>query len=662
MWRMAIFRRKRPGFALVFAMLIALAMLIPVMILASSAMTRQKMVSGEATSDRVLSVADATIDKVLNQINTFNFTFTTPTVVDSTGDVDTATKEAQDYLIAYYISKINGGMPDPANPVNSLDQIRRNVSTYLFNFETHKYYVVWDDINNKVASVNAVGPDGDIKTKKIKDLTSGSIVNGISSIDPKYKTDNLWVEVDVRADYVSDQWIITDTAYLLSNPKIKRTIKAVAEKGQVTVSAGELANGNWYTRSTTDTSRTVYYSDFSGMYHDDVYFGKYETTKGPIRTDGDLYMGGWAQDPVYASGTVYDYAIDDGWNRDGRFGPDKKDLWWARHNGYAVNGYPEANWPDGYTALFGTAPYRDPTDPNGGIQDKALPDYYVNGNASIVFSVETDTNGNKVGKVTINGVTHDMPPNGAIFVEGNAYVSGTVKGRCTIGARYNIYLMGNILYDTPPRLDKDAPIPPGYSPDALGLIAYDNIVIPVSTFNTHHHLEIDAAMLSVTGWFGIGSGYSWHPIDGSGEYEAWWNGCQAEWSTDNAPALVYRGYAKGYDIQHTNYDWNLYDYGAPPFYPATNSRSEVQHTVRYLIVTEADTLNFLRSLTKDKLTPIDPSAPDYNPDYPYKYVYNGVTYYYGTHFNFGASASMINTKLYRLSWKEQIGKPVVPEP
>ncbi len=662
MWRLAAFKRKRPGFALIFTILIALAMIIPVMILASSAITRRKAVVGESVSNRVLTVADATIDRILNKINTFDFTFQTPTIVDPDGNVDEATKEAQDYLIGYYLSQINGGVPDSTDPVTSLEQIRKNVSTYLFNFENQHYYAVWDETDNKVAAVSKVGPDGDIVTGKIKDLSDGTIKDGIASIDSNYKKDNLWVEIDVRADYVADEWIITDTAYLLSNPKIKRTIKAIAEKGQITTSNGEFANGNWYTRSTTDTSKTIYYSDFSGLYHSSVYFGKYETTEGPIRSDKNVYMGGWAKDPVYASGRVYDYAVDDNWRRDGRFGPDKKSLWWAKNNGYAVDGYPEANWPDGYTALFGSAPYRNPTDPNGGIQDKALPQYYVNGNANIVFSVVTDAEGNKIGKVTINGTTLDMPPNGAIFVEGNAYVSGVVKGRCTVGARYNIYLAGNILYDTPPRLDKNAPIPPGYSPDALGLIAYDNIVIPVSTFNAHHHLEIDAAMLSVTGWFGIGSGYSWHPINGSGEYEAWWNGSQAEWSTDNAPAIVYGGYAKGYDIQHTNYDWNLYDYGAPPFYPATNSRSEVEHTVRYLIVTDANTLTHLRALTKEQLTPIDPSAPDYNPSYPYKYVYNGVTYYYGTQFSVGSTASITPTRLYRLSWKEQIGEPVVPTP
>ncbi len=661
MWKMSKFKKKRRGFALIFVVLIAVAMIIPAFIIASNAISRRTIVSGEATSDRVLSVADATIDKILNEINSFNFTFTTPTIIDEDGNVDEATKKAEDYLIGYYLSKINGGVPSESDPVGSLATIKKNVSTMLYNFSNEHYYVVWDDTNNKPKAVSKIGPDGDIINSKIKDLNDGTFYDNIYSIDPKYKTDNLWTEIDVRADYVADQWVITATSYLLSKPNIKRTIQAIAERGQpntnTTTTTVEIANGNWYTRSTSTETTTVYFSDFAGLYHTKVYFGKYETTRGPIRSDSNVYMGGWAHDPVYAHGYVYDYAIDDNWNHDGRFGPNKKSLSWAKNNGYAVDGYPKADWPNGTAALFGSQPYRNTTDPNGGLQDKATGPYYINGNATIVFSVVTDSNGNKVGKVTINGTTYDMPPNGAIYVEGNATVSGTVKGRCTVGAGNNIYLGGNILYDTPPRIDKDTPIPPG-TPDTLGLIAYKNILIPKSTFDANHHLEIDAAMLTVEGSFGVTSDVPWHYINGSGEYEAWWNGCQAEWSTNNAPAIVSGNWVKGYDIQHTNYDWNLYNFGPPPFYPATNSRSEIQHTVRYTIVTDASILSVLRNLKKSDLTASD------DPDYPYKYYYDGQWYYYGSKFNLtttvAATASMQNSEMYRVAWKEQIAKPVTP--
>ena len=652
MWRLTIFKRRRQGFALIFVILIALAMIIPAMMIASSAAPRRKAVTGEAVSDRVLTLADSTVDHIVNKINTFPFTFTTPTIIDEDGNLDTATKEAEDYLISYYISQLNGGVPDANDPTGSYSLISGYVSTYLYNLKTQQYWAVWDDTNHKIANVSAVGPDGDIaQTGKIKNLSTGAITSlPFTNIDTDYKTDNLWVEIDTNTKYwpgEPDKWDIKTTAYLLSRPKIQRTIEAVASRGKVSASTGEYANGSWFTHNTTTTTVTHSFADYSGLYHTKVYFGKFETTRGPIRSDANLYMGGWAHDPVFANNRVYDEAVDDGWRHDGRFGPDKKRLRWARNNGYATSGYPAADWANVDNALYGTNPVRNPTDPNGGIQDKALPDYYVNGDATVVFSVEDGT-----GYVTINGNKLPMPPNGAIFVEGTATVSGTVKGQCSVGAKW-INIGGNIIYNTPPRLDRNEPIPA--NPDLLGLISHNDITIPAATFDANHHLEIDAAMISGSGSFGIDPHTSWHYIDPSGTYEAWWNGCQAMWNTSNAPAInLGWGRVRGYEIQHTNFDWNLRDYGAPPFYPVTSTEEQTDIIDHYPIVTDTTILSVLHSLTKSDLTPTG------DPNYPYKYVYNGVTYYYGSTFNWGATAHMNNTSLYRIAWKEQIAEPVKP--
>ena len=651
--------KVRKGFALIFVIIIALAMIIPALILASSAIPRRTAVTGEAISDRVLAVADATVDKVLTTINTFPFTFNMDPIIDDEGNLDDAAIKAQDYLISYYLAQLNGGVPDINNPENSYDTISGYVATYLYNLDTQEYFAVWDTVNNNIAHINTTGPDGDIKTGQIKNLTTGALTI-IDSIDSDYKTNNLWVEIDTNTQYwpgEPDKWVIKTTSYILSKPEIKRTIEAIASRGKATPTGSleEVADGNWFTYETSEKYTTVYYSDFSGLYHTRVYFGRFETTRGMIRGDENVYMGGWAEDPVYANGTVNDDAIDaPGWpnNNTGRFGPDKKGLSWAKTNNpkYATDGYPDAVWPNGDLALKGSQVIRNVVDPNGGLQDKAGDDYYVNGSATIVFSVE-----NGVGWVTINGNKLPMPPNGAIYVEGNATVSGKVKGRATLGAGGNINIGGNIVYNTPPRVDRDTPIPPG-DPDSLGLIAYSNIVIPTATFNANHHLQIDAAMLTVHGWFGIDSGAPWHTINGSGEYEAYWNGCQAVWSMSRAPAMVSGSRVQGYDIQHTYFDWNLYDYGPPPFYPATNSRSDLVLTERYVIVTDPTLQGILRGLKKSQLTPTGDS------DYPYTYEYGGVTYYFDGHFDNKASATatMIKTALYRITWKEQIAEPVKP--
>ena len=623
---------------------------------------------GEAVSDRALVLADSTVDHILDTINTFPFTYNftmigaVPNPDDPPEDPILET-EAAEHCISYYISQLNGGDPY----LNSYDNISDNISTYLYSLGTQEYYAVWDSTitldfpNGHIANVSAVGPDGSIaQTGNVKNLST-NVVSSLpfTNIDADYKTDNLWVEIDTNSKYwywsdKPDEWTIITTAYLLSKPEIKRTIEAFASRGELstdfTPGTPGTAYGNWFTREDVPQ----YFSDFSGLYHTKVYFGRFETTRGMIRGDSDVWMGGWAEDAVYAHGTVTDQAIDDGNRYDGKFGPGKNNLAWAKANGYATDGYPAAVWPNGDAALKGTQGYRNPPDPNGGLQDKAYDDYYVNGNATIVFSV--DVNG--VGWVTINGNKLPMPTaNGAIYVEENATVSGTVKGRATVGAGGDINIGGNIVYNTPPRVDKEIPL--NSIPDSLGLIAYSNIVITKSTFDANHHLQIDAAMLAVHGWFGIDSNdsnVSWHPINGSGEYEAYWNGCQAMWNTSNAPAIVSGSLVKGYDIQHTYFDWNLYDFGPPPFYPATGQT----WVDKYVIVPpEEGIIDALRGLTKDQLTPTG------DPAHPYAYEYGGVTYYFDG--NFGtpgtpgsATASISKTALYRITWKEQIANPVKP--
>jgi hypothetical protein len=657
-------KKAKKGFALVFVILIAAAMMIPILMLISSTIPRRTNVTGEAVSDRVLTVSDATIDNILNQINTFPFTFTASRM-EGTSEADAATK-AQDYLISYYISQLNGGVPLISDPTGSFASISGYASIYLYNLNTQEYYAVWDTANGHVDYARVgVGPDGDIAgSGTIRNLSTNTNFSlPFTNIDPKYKTDNLWAEIDTNTKYWPgdpDKWDIKTTAYLVSKPELKRTIEAVATRGEASPNADEYADGSWFTHVSGETPVPGHnFADYSGLYATKVYFGRFETTSGMIRSNQDIYMGGWAQGPVYAKGIVYDKAIDDGYKNDGRFGSTKEGLADAKADGNAKDGYAEAQFPNGDLALKGATPVRKPLTEDS-LQDKAGDNYYVNGSATIVFSVEGG-----VGYVTINGNKLPIPANGAIFVEGNATVSGTVKGQCTVGAGGNINIGGNIVYNTSPRLDRGEPMP-AY-PDQLGLIAHGDILIPVATFNANHHLRIDAAMLAVTGNFGIGSGYTYHPIDGTGTYEAFWNGCQATYLTTNAPAMVSGNTVAGYDIQHTNYDYNLLDYGPPPFYPPTGTTTELPTPFdHYPIVTDTTLIGvdeyhpgILTSLTKSDLTPLDPSDPAYiTGDMRYKFVYLGITYYYKDTFSWLGSAAMNKTALYRITWKEQISNPV----
>lgn len=660
-------KKTRKGFALVFVLLIAAAMMIPVLMLLSSIAPRRMNVEGEAISDRILALTDSTVDNILNQVNTFPFNVTRRSLVEgyaedaagnvvNPGTVDASAQLAQNAVIYYYVSQLNGGtvpeVPDVPDPTAitqfnaACAEIAANVSTYVCNLNTQEYYAVWDSANNKVASVVKVGPNGDVATSTLKNLSSGATTT-FSVLDPNYKTDNIWVEVDTNTKYVADQWNITATSYLLSKPDIKRTVKALASRGTPTTSPEELADGSWFTHNTTTVTIPGHnFADYAGLYHTKAYFGKYETTTGPIRSDANLYMGGWAKDPVFANNTVYDEAVDDyNGNHDGRFGPYRENLYWAQHHGYSTNGYRAANWANVDKALYGTNNVRNVTDPNGGIQDKALSDYYVNGDATVVFKAD--------GTVTINGTNRALPANGIIFVNGTATVSGTVHGQCSVGAD-KIDIGGNIVYTIPPRTDRNAAIP-AY-PDLLGLISDGDITITTDTFNHNHHLQIDVAMIAGAGNFGIDTHAPSHTIDPTGTYAGTWNGCQGCWNTSNAPAINLGGNkVRGYEVQHTNYDWNLRDYGVPPFYPTTSSTGESTDIIdQYPVVTHSTVIAYLTGLKKSDLTATGDST------YPYKYVYNGVTYYYGGKFNWYATAAMSKSALYRISWKEQIATPVEP--
>lgn len=666
-------KKTRKGFALVFVLLIAAAMMIPVLMLMSSLAPRKASVTGEAISDRTLALSDSTIDNILNQINTFPFNVTGSSLMvgytqDVNGNVltegtyDASSQLAQTAVVYHYVSLLNGGVVPDVPDLTGLNEtqiqsvvdafsatcaeIASYVSTYVYNLNAQEYYAVWDSTNGKIANVALVGPNGDVATGTLKSLSSGAMTT-FSVLDPNYKTDNIWVEIDTNTKYVADQWNITVTSYLLSKPDIKRTVKALASRGTPLMGVDALADGSWFTHDTSTTTVPGHsFADYAGLYHTKAYFGKYETTSGPIRSDANLYMGGWAKDPVFANNTVYDEAIDDyNGNHDGRFGPDQKSLYWAQHNGYATAGYPAANWANVDLALYGSNHTRNPADANGGVQDKALGVYYINGDATVVFKAD--------GTVTINGTNLALPANGAIFVEGTATVSGTVHGQCSVGAS-KINIGGNIVYTVPPRTDRNAAIPD--HPDLLGLISHGDITITTATFNANHHLQIDAAMISAAGNFGIDSNAPSHTIDPTGTYAGTWNGCQACWNTSNAPAINLGGNkVRGYEVQHTNFDWNLRDYGVPPFYPTTSSTGEHTDIIdQYPVVTNSTIMGILTSLNKNDLTPTGDST------YPYKYVYNGVTYYYGGTFNWYATATMNKSSLYRISWKEQIGTPVIP--
>jgi hypothetical protein len=88
-----------------------------------------------------------------------------------------------------------------------------------------------------------------------------------------------------------------------------------------------------------------------------------------------------------------------------------------------------------------------------------------------------------------------MPPNNAIFVEGNTVsVHGRLKGKLTIGCDHNILVNDSITYNTDPRQD-----PSGT--DMLGLVTDGSVVLTNPTLSHSNNIEIDASMVALNGCF-----------------------------------------------------------------------------------------------------------------------------------------------------------------
>lgn len=152
-------------------------------------------------------------------------------------------------------------------------------------------------------------------------------------------------------------------------------------------------------------------------------------------------------------------------------------------------------------------------------------------------------------------------PGGVIYVQGDVTVRGKVNGRVTVYASRDVWIESDLTYVHPPVLDPNTV--PNYIPDALGLIAYRNVVIDK---NAPEHLRIDAAILAQTGWFGIDPDANIHPYNPNGHVLDF-RGSQTFYDADWAPAIVYsNNRVKGYETQLTYYDYNLRR-ARPPLFP-----------------------------------------------------------------------------------------------
>ncbi len=347
MWKMAIFRRKRPGFALVFTVLIALAMIIPVMILASNAISRRKAVSGEMISDRTLSVADAAVDMILAKINKFSEVSATNSDIRSgldgisiyytnnpPDDSFEVQKVAVKYVIGYLLTSLNGGtvyQPDgTSNPASALQadlikypgtssvisgsvwDIEDNIATYLYDLKTQTFYLVTDS-SGKISPVSKTCLDGDIVTQYVKNLATGVVKHGISAWDPDYLTDNRWVEVDTNTQYVDDgknksgstRFKIRVSACPISKYMNKHIVRNIlAEATLESINANTSSSGGSSTSGGSTDIGPFHYAVWSGK--EFILNGVHTIQSGHRDSNGYIaYDGKNGNGNVYADGRIW---------------------------------------------------------------------------------------------------------------------------------------------------------------------------------------------------------------------------------------------------------------------------------------------------------------------------------------------------------------------
>ncbi len=91
-----------------------------------------------------------------------------------------------------------------------------------------------------------------------------------------------------------------------------------------------------------------------------------------------------------------------------------------------------------------------------------------------------------------NNKSMAIPSNGALYVNnGDVTVQGTLKGQLTIATNQNVWINGNVRYNTDPRTTPT-------SNDLLGLVANTNVTVTQSAPND---LEIDAYVVALNGAF-----------------------------------------------------------------------------------------------------------------------------------------------------------------
>jgi len=290
---------------------------------------------------------------------------------------------------------------------------------------------------------------------------------------------------------------------------------------------------------TDNYARYIWFTDTESYQGTNVWFWDEDHLNGPTHTNGHFNIKG---NPVFA-GEVR--SVDN----------------YIRYynNGSNINSSNLSNSPYdlpvfGDTVTLGSDSINMPTQAlnlraastNGGLR--------LTGNTTVLLNSDGTMNVTNAARGW-NNYNMPLPANGALFVSrGNLNISGTLSGRLTVGANYDVNVTGNILYADDPRLSGST------STDTLGIISEGDVMIDE---NAPDDLEIDASIMALNTSFML---------------EEWWtNGARGTLSVfggiiqkQRGPVGTFSGLTKvsGYSKDY-NYDVRLLS-SPPPFVPTTD--------------------------------------------------------------------------------------------
>lgn len=690
--------KSHRGVALLMVILIAALAFVGVVAALSFIRPRTAMVKGESAADRALSCADGIIDRVVDQINGFGLSYAAETNPSSTSPNQDS---AMNTVMLQLLEKVNG--PPSGGNTDSLTAASARTQTYLINAATNDIFLF----------EHGTGTIGnELNTGKFDRITSLALspvyeAVGLAGLRQKYPGGN-WFGAVTGAQYNMvtdspgvtnpDSWTLTCTAWSVQQPDIKRTVQAQVQKGNLGIATNLGTPGTPGIPGTPDTTpwyisiaptsgqpgTLTSFADFVFLSREDVAFAKSSVVTGDVMSNGAVWNGGWIEGMTTAVGNVYD--TDRSGNGPGHFGANAEIRSVALADGTAKRYQDPANFPNGQAQINAA----------GNSSTGAQGVYRITSGADPA-TIEFLAN----GTLKINGGSAvSMPANGLIYVRGrDVKVHGVVNGRVTVVAdEYStggwspqisggdIDIDGNLTYAHDPVLVDGVIM--NTTPDALGLLAEDNIVLDrtyyasLASRTDKRELDVDAAAMAVNGWIGIDPNASSHLSTTTPHYTLVWRGARIFASFDNAPEVSSGGWTQGYEVKQSKYDYGLKNYMCPPGFPYThqaNSPPVAGESGRLQqLIEDKDTalLNTLRGMTVSSLTMVKSGENWYGDQHAYYHVHSsdGKDYYRGMT-TVGGTPGTLSTPgtdptytgaystadtLYRLVWREAIGTPLQP--